>query len=79
MSHTPFRTPVFTSPTEGISLAIEVSLVAGLLLSWPILLWRVWAFIRPALRTQERKLVFPLALSSIVLFLVAGAYHMPIH
>ncbi len=73
MSHTPFRTPVFTSPTEGISLAIEVSLVAGLLLSWPILLWRVWAFIRPALRKQERKLVFPLALSSIVLFLVGGS------
>ncbi len=73
LSHTPFRTPVFTSPTEGISLAIEVSLVSGLLLSWPILLWRVWAFIRPALRKRERRLVLPLAFSSAVLFLFGGA------
>ncbi len=72
LSHTPFRTPVFTSPTEGISLAIEVSLVSGLILSWPVLLWRVWTFIRPALQARERRLVLPLAISSGILFIAGG-------
>jgi len=44
----------FFSPTEALVASIKVSVVAGTILSLPLLLYEVWAFVRPALKEPER-------------------------
>lgn len=43
------------SPTEPILAYVNVSVLAGLVLAMPIILWQVWGFIRPGLSRREQK------------------------
>ena len=62
---------VFTSPFQFFSLAINSGLIVGLVVIFPLLLYQILAFLRPALRTREYKLILVSLPLSIILF-VAG-------
>jgi sec-independent protein translocase protein TatC len=55
----------------------KLSLALAVFLAMPVLLYQAWAFVAPGLYKQERRLVLPLMVSSIVLFYsgVAFAYY----
>ncbi|MGD9387174.1 MAG: twin-arginine translocase subunit TatC [Gammaproteobacteria bacterium] len=55
----------------------KLSLAIAVFLAMPVLLYQAWAFVAPGLYKHERRLVFPLMASSIVLFYagVAFAYY----
>ena len=53
---------------------VKVTLMAAFLLSLPHTLYQVWAFIAPALYQNERRLVMPLVLSSVLLFFAGMAF-----
>lgn len=61
-------TPVVLSPTGQFTIFIKLGLLAGLVLALPVILHRVWWFVAPGLKPNERRLARPLLLSSIVLF-----------
>ena len=42
-------------PYGQLSLYFEVVLFAGLILSFPILVWQIWKFVEPGLHEKERK------------------------
>ncbi len=48
--------------------------MVSLILSAPVILYRVWAFIAPALYKHERRLVVPLLVSSSLLFYIGMAF-----
>ena len=57
---------VFITPGEAFFASLKLSLVSGLVISSPIVLYQVWAFISTGLQQRERKLVllyFPLSLT----------------
>ncbi|GCE13986.1 twin-arginine translocase subunit TatC [Tengunoibacter tsumagoiensis] len=56
--------------TEGFSVTLLVSLVTGLVLALPILLYQTWAFISPGLYAREKKYALPFISLGIVLFLI---------
>jgi sec-independent protein translocase protein TatC len=60
-------------PMDGMNLAIHVSLVGGLILASPFILYQVWLFIAPGLYQKERRFVVPFMAATVGLFL-AGAY-----
>jgi sec-independent protein translocase protein TatC len=60
------------SPFEGVYVWFKVSLVAGLLGASPVIAYQAWSFIAPGLYNQEKRIVLPLTVSSVALF-VAGA------
>jgi len=60
-------------PMDGMNLAIHVSLVGGLILASPFILFQVWLFIAPGLYQKERRFVVPCMAATVGLFL-AGAY-----
>jgi sec-independent protein translocase protein TatC len=60
---------LFTSPTQPILITFKLALVAGILIASPVVVWQVWAFLRPALYPRERRLIVPVTLSGVVLFL----------
>lgn len=70
----PFR--VF-EPLGGFMIAIQVALVAGIILAAPLVLYEIWAFIEPALEEHERKYAIVILPFSVLLFLggVAFCYH----
>ena len=58
----------FLSPLEAFMVRMKISLVAGLMLTFPFVLFKVWAFISPGLFAHERKRLYPVVIASSVLF-----------
>ena len=65
---------VFTSPFQFINLAISCGIATGLVLVFPLLLYQVLSFLKPALREREYKMVVRLLPFSIVLFLIGFSF-----
>src|SRR3954470_8874982 len=50
---------VYTNPTEPFNMYLKVSLIAGIFLASPFVLYQVWAFISPGLYRHEKRYVMP--------------------
>ena len=57
---------------EGFNVRLKVSFILGLIVSSPIWLYQIWAFVVPALRRQERKWTVTFLAIAVPLF-VGGA------
>ncbi|MBR0573005.1 MULTISPECIES: twin-arginine translocase subunit TatC [Pasteurellaceae] len=66
MIATNVATPFFTP--------IKLTLVVAVFLSVPYILYQIWAFVAPALYKHEKRLVYPLLVSSTLLFYVGVAF-----
>ncbi|QEY23619.1 twin-arginine translocase subunit TatC [Neisseria animalis] len=53
---------------------VKVTLMAAFLVSLPHTLYQMWAFVAPALYQNEKRLITPLVLSSLILFAVGMAF-----
>ncbi len=74
-------TAIFTTPTEGLTIPVKISAIAGLIGAMPVILWQVWTFVAPGLRPVEKKFVGPFVASAFLLFVGGAAfayYVMPI-
>ncbi len=65
---------VYLNPTEPFNMYLKVSLIAGLFIASPFVLYQVWAFIAPGLYRHERRYVLPFMFSTVGLFLAGGAF-----
>jgi sec-independent protein translocase protein TatC len=64
----PGQTLVYTHPGDVFSIVLNASLVLGLLIASPVIIYQVWAFLSPALYTHEKKVVIPVLLGAVLLF-----------
>jgi sec-independent protein translocase protein TatC len=64
--------PITFSPTEPFFTTVKLSVYAGILVTLPLLLYQLYAFVLPAFSPQERRLVLPFLLSVPFLF-IGGA------
>lgn len=60
----------FQTPIEAFTTRLKISFVVGFMLAFPFILFRVWSFVAPGLFVHERKRVWPIVISSTVLFYV---------
>ncbi len=58
-----------TGPLTGLGLRVKMAAFGGLVLASPVILWQLWRFITPGLRSSEKKYAVPFVVASIVLFL----------
>lgn len=65
---------IFTAPAEAFWMHLKVSIVAGLLLSLPVILYQLWKFVSPGLFSKEKKYVGPFVVIATVLFLLGAAF-----
>ena len=63
---------VFVRPGEAFSFYLDLSLIGGVVLAAPFVMYQVWGFIAPALYAKEKKLVVPFVVLT-ALGTVAGA------
>ncbi len=67
------RRLIYTGLTEAFFTYVKVAFFAGIFLTFPILLWQVWAFVAPGLYKNERRAFLPFLAATPVLFFLGGA------
>jgi sec-independent protein translocase protein TatC len=64
----PGATMIATEVASPFLTPIKLTLAVAIVITIPFLLYQLWAFVAPGLYKHERRLVFPLLLSSTILF-----------
>lgn len=64
---------VYTHPGDPFSIVLNASVVLGIVIALPIILYQIWAFVSPALRRNEKKILVPLFFFATFLFLTGVA------
>ncbi|HEY6057331.1 MAG TPA: twin-arginine translocase subunit TatC [Candidatus Limnocylindrales bacterium] len=67
------RTIYFTSPGEAFFIQLKLAFVFGVVLSMPVILYQLWAFIAPGLTPTERRIARPWVPVALVFFVVGVA------
>jgi sec-independent protein translocase protein TatC len=72
------RKLVFTHPSDVFTIVLNASLVLGLMLASPVIVYQIWAFLSPALYKHEKRVIVPVLVGAVLLFAagVALAYYM---
>jgi sec-independent protein translocase protein TatC len=63
--------PITLSPAEPFLTSMKISLLAGLALALPVVLWQLWSFLAPAVEPHAERIVLMFVLLA-TLLLVAG-------
>ncbi len=64
---------IYTGLTEAFFTYLKVAFFAGIFITFPILLYQVWAFIAPGLYKDEKNAFWPFLVATPVLFFLGGA------
>jgi len=59
---------VYIRMTEAFFAQFKLSLMAGLVVSMPVILWELWRFVAPALKPAERRLAYGVVPTAVILF-----------
>jgi sec-independent protein translocase protein TatC len=70
----PGQNLAYTRLTEPFLMYFRVALLAGILISSPVVLWQVWLFISPALYRREKRYVWPFVTFGVLFFLSGCAF-----
>ena len=65
---------IFISPQEGFFVAIKVSLLGGLMLSFPVIAHQMWRFVAPGLYQNEKGAFLPFLVASPVMFILGASF-----
>ena len=75
VAHLPKGTTLIaTNVISPFIVPLKITLMAAFLISLPIVLYQLWAFVAPGLYSHEKKLVLPLVVSSTLLFVAGVAF-----
>jgi len=67
------HTLAVTGPLDGFYLHIKVAFVAGIIITSPVWLYQIWAFVAPGLYTREKRWTYLFIGTAVPLFLL-GSY-----
>ncbi len=60
---------IYTHPADPFTILMQVSFGLGLVLASPVIGYQVWSFLSPALHPHEKRVVIPVILGAVLLFL----------
>jgi sec-independent protein translocase protein TatC len=64
------RTLIQISVGESLAVRLRVALYVGLAVSVPVILYQVWRFVTPGLTKRERRLIWPMLIGAVLLFVL---------
>ncbi len=67
-------TLIATNVISPILVPLKITLMAAFMVTLPVVLYQLWAFVAPGLYSHEKKMVLPLVVSSTFLFIVGVAF-----
>jgi sec-independent protein translocase protein TatC len=65
---------VYTNLTEAFIAYLKISLLVGLIISFPVLLYQLWMFISPGLHRHERRVALKVVAAASLLFAGGAAF-----
>ena len=65
---------LYSGLTDGLMIRLSLAFVVALMITIPVVLWHVWAYVAPGLKKNERRFIFPILILSPVLFLVGAGF-----
>ena len=65
---------IYTAPQEYFFTLIRISMVGGLMLSFPVIAYQLWRFVAPGLYKSEKQAFLPFLIASPFLFLLGAAF-----
>lgn len=65
---------IATSVTTPFFVPMKVAMLLAFVLSLPYILYQIWAFVAPGLYQHEKKLMIPIIVSAVLLFLIGMAF-----
>ena len=65
---------VATQVAEALISQLKASLIAGVVVAMPVIMWQIWSFISPALYKEEKKLYITLFFFAVILFVVGVVF-----
>jgi sec-independent protein translocase protein TatC len=71
---TPSNVPITIGVGEPFTITLTVCAYFALLLTLPVLLYEIYAFVIPALNPQERKVALPVLLAAPILFVTGAVF-----
>jgi sec-independent protein translocase protein TatC len=68
---------IYLSPADPFFIKLKLAVLVGILLSFPVVVYQIWAFLSPALEKEEKRAIVPALYLGLVLFAggVAMAYY----
>ena len=66
--------PITLSPAEPFLTSMKISLLAGLALALPVVLWQLWSFLAPAVEPNAERIVLMFVLLATVLLAAGVAF-----
>ena len=64
----------YTAPQEYFFVLVQISVVAGLMVSFPVIAYQLWRFVAPGLYRSEKQAFLPFLIASPALFLLGAAF-----
>src|SRR5437899_6637208 len=64
---------IYTHPGTSFHILLNASLVLGLILAAPVIVGQIWGFLAPVLYAHEKRVVVPVLVSMVALFLAGVA------
>jgi len=75
LAHLPEGTSMIATEVASPFLTpFKLALITAIFIAMPVVLYQLWAFVAPGLYQHERKLVFPLLVTSSILFYLGAAF-----
>jgi sec-independent protein translocase protein TatC len=65
---------IYTAVPEAFFTYMKTAFIAGLFGASPLIFYQIWAFIAPGLYREEKTVILPLAVVSVVCFIGGGAF-----
>lgn len=61
---------IYTAVSEALTTKLKVAVVTAIVIAFPVIIWQVWSFIKPALYPKERRSFRVFFFFALVLFLI---------
>jgi len=65
---------LYTEITDGLMIQFSLATLVALIITVPVLLWNIWAYIAPGLHKNEKQFLIPIFLISPLLFVIGAAF-----
>ncbi|MFA5865384.1 MAG: twin-arginine translocase subunit TatC [Phycisphaerae bacterium] len=57
-------------PADALMISLKVVMITAVILASPMIFYQIWCFILPGLKSNERRMVFPIFASGIIFFIL---------
>lgn len=65
---------LYTGISDGLMIQFSLATLVALLITIPVLMWHIWAYVGPGLHKNEKDFLIPIFLLSPILFVIGAAF-----